>query len=200
MVNGAIDKINGMIEAVNKIPGVSIELIDKVTFGTNAAIAEEAARQARDQAYKKAVVAANLKAADREAQLQKDAAAWRAEADAKIKAAEAERAKAEELKKSQAIDFTKYMENAELARGKLKLAGGKLDEVGKINSDVNISDEDIKLLKDVAAKEFSLNYRQITPKMNVTFGDVRETADVNKLMEVIEAMTEEALASSVVFS
>ena len=193
MVNGAIDIINGMIEAVNKIPGVSIELIDKVTFGTNAAIAEEAARQARNQAYNEAVAAANQKAADREAQLQKDEATWRAEADAKLKAAEEERAKAEELKKSQEFDFTKYMEDA-------ILAGGKLDEVGKINSDVNISDEDIKLLKDVAAKEFSLNYRQITPKMNVTFGDVRETADVNKLMEVIEAMTAEALASSVIFS
>lgn len=35
---------------------------------------------------------------------------------------------------------------------------GKVDEVGKINSDVNIADEDIKLLKDVAEMRYVQNF------------------------------------------
>ena len=36
MVNGAIDLINELIKTVNKIPGISFDTIDKVTFGATA--------------------------------------------------------------------------------------------------------------------------------------------------------------------
>lgn len=78
--------------------------------------------------------------------------------------------------------------------------GGRLDEVGKITSDVNLSDEDLQLLRDVAARDFLLNLSTITPQVNVQFGDVRETADVDALMETIADMAEEALATSLVYS
>lgn len=77
--------------------------------------------------------------------------------------------------------------------------GGDLDSVGKIKDDVDISDEDIKLLKDIAAREFLLNLTTQTPTVNVKFGDVRETADVKKIMETIEDMLEEAAATSLVY-
>jgi len=76
--------------------------------------------------------------------------------------------------------------------------GGNLDSIGKIKSDVNIADEDLKLLKDMAAREFLLNLKSITPQANITFGDVRETADVGKIMAVLETMVENALATSLV--
>lgn len=47
MVNGAIDIINGFIGVLNKIPGVSIDAIEKVTFGTTAQLENDAAKQAR---------------------------------------------------------------------------------------------------------------------------------------------------------
>ena len=81
---------------------------------------------------------------------------------------------------------------------KMTLNGGTLDEVGKIGSDVDISDEDIKLLKDVAAREFLLNMATITPSASISFGDVHETADVNKIMDAIENMVEDALATYLV--
>lgn len=80
-----------------------------------------------------------------------------------------------------------------------KVDGGNLDSVGKIKGDVDISDEDIKLLKDIAAREFLLNLTTQTPNVKVTFGDVRETADVKKIMETIEDMLEEAAATSLVY-
>lgn len=76
--------------------------------------------------------------------------------------------------------------------------GGDLDSVGAINSDVDISDEDLQLMRDMAAREFMLNLQTVTPTANITFGDVRETADAKKILDVIEQMVEEQLATSLV--
>lgn len=76
--------------------------------------------------------------------------------------------------------------------------GGNLDSVGSIGSDVNISDEDIKLLRDMTARDYLLQLQTITPVANVTFGDVRETADVGKIVEVIEQMVDEQMATALV--
>lgn len=67
------------------------------------------------------------------------------------------------------------------------VTGGKLDEV-------NISDEDLKMLKDIATKEYMVNYKRITPNINIEFGDVRETADVNDIMNSVRKAMEEELA------
>lgn len=76
-----------------------------------------------------------------------------------------------------------------------EVTGGELDG---IKSDVNISEEDIKLLRDMAARDFLLNLQTITPVANIKFGDVRETADVGKIVEVIEQMVEEQMATALV--
>ena len=73
--------------------------------------------------------------------------------------------------------------------------GGYLDG---IKSDVDISDEDVQLMRDMAARDFLLQLQAITPVANVTFGDVRETADVNKIVEVIEQMVDEQMATALV--
>ena len=39
-----------------------------------------------------------------------------------------------------------------------------------------------------------LNYKHITPNVNITFGDVRETADVNAVKDAIQSMMENELA------
>lgn len=82
--------------------------------------------------------------------------------------------------------------------GGVNVAGGNLDSVGSIKNDVNIADEDIQLLRDMAARDYLLNLQQVTPVAHISFGDVRETADVNKIMDVIENMVEEQMATSLV--
>lgn len=79
-----------------------------------------------------------------------------------------------------------------------EITGGDLDSVGKIDSDVNISDEDLKLLRDMSAREFLLQLQTVTPVANIKFGDVKETADVGKIVEVIEQMVEEQMATALV--
>lgn len=78
------------------------------------------------------------------------------------------------------------------------VSGGNLDSVGSIKSDVDISDEDLQLLRDMASREFLLNLQTVTPSANITFGDIHETADVKKILDVIEQMVEEQLATSMV--
>ena len=53
------------------------------------------------------------------------------------------------------------------------------------------SDEDIKLLLDVATRDYKLNYQQITPNVTVTFGDIRETADVDDILDQVADKLEE---------
>lgn len=80
-----------------------------------------------------------------------------------------------------------------------KLKGGKLDKIGKIDDDVKITEEDIKMLKDVAKTEFINKYTTLRPNMKVEFtGPVTETADINKIISAIEDMTEEALSNTIV--
>ncbi|NCU30386.1 hypothetical protein EOM57_01125 [Candidatus Saccharibacteria bacterium] len=78
--------------------------------------------------------------------------------------------------------------------GNPTIGGGKLDSVGKIEDDVSLTDEDIKMLKDIASTKFVNKFTTLQPNMSVSFGDVHETADVDKIMEAIEDMTEQALA------
>lgn len=79
---------------------------------------------------------------------------------------------------------------------KMMTPNGNVPVDVKKNSDkeVDISDEDLKMLKDIATREYMLNYKHITPNVNITFGDVRETADVGAVKDAIQKMMEDELA------
>ena len=79
---------------------------------------------------------------------------------------------------------------------KMMTPNGNVPVDVKKNSDkeVDISDEDLKMLKDIATREYMLNYKHITPNVNINFGDVRETADVNAVKDAIQKMMEDELA------
>ncbi|XZJ78217.1 tape measure protein [Clostridium perfringens] len=80
-----------------------------------------------------------------------------------------------------------------------KLKGGKLDKIGKIEDDVKITDEDIKMLKDISKAEFINKYTTLQPNMKVEFtGPITKEVDINKIIEAIEDMTEEALSNTLV--
>jgi hypothetical protein len=59
----------------------------------------------------------------------------------------------------------------------------RVGSVGRIEDDVTISDEDIKMLKDIASREYQLNMTQLTPQLSATFGDIRETVDFDKFYD-----------------
>ena len=205
MANGAISIINDLIGLLNKIPGVAIDPIQQLTFATTAAAEEEASKQARADSLQASKDKAAASAAERDAKMAVDRVADEAALAKKRAEAEAQK-QANEAKKNE-NDWSKYLDNQPEdidwskyagAAGNPTIDGGNLDSVGKIKDDVSITDEDIKLLKDVAATEFVNKYTTLRPEMTVQFGDVRETADVNKILGVIEDMVEEAYASVLV--
>lgn len=67
-------------------------------------------------------------------------------------------------------------------------------EADKTSNEVDISDEDLKLLKDIATKDYMLNYKHITPNVNIQFGDVKETADINVIKDELDRMMQEELS------
>ena len=96
-----------------------------------------------------------------------------------------------------ALSLQSAFDTSELMAG-IPVDGGTIDSVGSIGEDVDISDEDIRLLRDMAARDYLLQLQTVTPVANITFGDIKETADVNKIVEVIEQMVEEQMATALV--
>jgi tape measure domain-containing protein len=64
--------------------------------------------------------------------------------------------------------------------------GGKLDKVGKIDDEINISDEDIKLLRELAEIKSIQNFVTLTPTVQMQTGDIRNEVDVEKVVSSIE--------------
>lgn len=173
LVNGAIDKINWLIDKVNKIPGVSISAIEKVSWGAEAAINEEAKRQSRADKLAGAKNSAAAKSAERASKLSQDEITWRAEIESK---------KAEAGKKGDIKDpFTdsklgKEWDNQpiDMDLSKIKgdkLKGGKLDEVGKIGKDVDLSKQSLEYLRDIAEVEALKQFEAIDAYAAVVYED-----------------------------
>lgn len=45
----------------------------------------------------------------------------------------------------------------------------EVGDVGKIKSDVSIEDEDLKYLRDIAERKFTMNYNQLTPQATINY-------------------------------
>ena len=191
MVNGAINIINGFISALNKIPFVNIGLIEQVTFGTTAQLENEAAKQARNAdlaAYKDQL---NQQIADRDAALDSMKAQARAETaqrEAEIAAAKAEAASAGAG--SSEPDWAAY-----------DGGGGDIDNVGRVGSVgsvdeyVNIAEEDLKFLRDVAEMRYVQNFVTLTPTVAVD-AKISEKVDVDEVVNRIEAKLEDEFAAT----
>jgi tape measure domain-containing protein len=184
MINGAIDIINKFIGVLNKIPGVNIEAIEKVTFATEAAMENEAAKQSRADALNKY--------------------------ESDIKAAQAERDATYSAAKQELADATKNLSdtyknakaeaaqnNTDSATTDWNIDGGtgdvgnvdKVGSVGSIESDVNIADEDLKFLRDVAEMRYVQNFVTLTPTVAVD-AQISEKVDVDEVVEKIERKLE----------
>lgn len=93
---------------------------------------------------------------------------------------------------TQGMDMTGFdMSDMMNAAGNLPVSIEQ-DKTG--SKEVDISDEDLKMLKDIATRDYMLNYKHITPNVNITFGDVKETADVEAIRDELQTMMENELA------
>lgn len=222
MANGVIDRINWLIDKLNKIPGVSLNALDNLNLAGSAAAEAEAAKQARDAKLADMRQGAAEKAAEREAQVQKfldDRQAKRAKEEAEKAAQQAAQKAAEEAARKAADEAAKNRGAgggpgaspgvpSRATTPKLPTIGvggkdndiakvGKVGQVDKIKDKVDISSEDLKMMRELAEMKNIQNFVSLQPSIN--FGDthVRKESDLNTLVAKITEKLEQDIATSV---
>lgn len=181
MVNGAIGIINGFISMLNNIPGVNIGVIEQVTFGTTAQLENEAAKQSRARdlsAYQDEI---NGKTAERDAALgQMKANAWQNERSRKMGIAAARQESADSASDSAMNIGVDSVD--------------RVGSVGKVEQDINIAEEDLKFLRDVAEMRYIQNFVTLTPTVAMN-ANISEKVDVKNVVAEIERKLEEEFAA-----
>lgn len=76
------------------------------------------------------------------------------------------------------------------------MAVSGINDTVTTKGEMSISEDDLKLLKDISATEFVNRFTTLRPTLNASFGDVTQNADVDVIMDKIGDMMEEALAES----
>lgn len=160
LVNGSISLINMFINAINELTGASLNTVDYVaTFGTDF-VRETSANQAK-----------------------RDLDIIEAEKDYYNKVQELNQSREERVSNRKKVG-TENVFGADLT-GLVgtDATGGKA--LKTTSNDNLLSDEDVQMLLDIATRDYQLSYQSVTPNISVTFGDVRETADVDGVMDAI---------------
>ncbi|MEW8955613.1 hypothetical protein [Clostridium sp.] len=91
--------------------------------------------------------------------------------------------------------------------GELSMGGGKSGGKGKglndankhlknIDDKIDVSNEHLEMMRDLAEAESIQNFVTLTPTVQVTTGDIKEEADINKIISKIESYMETELVNS----
>lgn len=171
MVNGAIGIINDFIAVLNKIPGVSIEAVAQVSFGTTAELENQANKAARNAELTDYAndVAAKISARDMALnQMKTDALAATAERQADIDAAQIQAAAKQQS--SMYDGFDAMASNL----------GDIASNTGDIKDSVTTSEEDLKYMLDLASQE-AVN-RFTTAEIKIDMGGI--TQNISKDTDV----------------
>ncbi len=185
MCNGAIDIINKFIAALNYIPGVSIEFLEHVTFGTTAQLEndhEKAVREAKYSDYENELARASENRWN-------EIEAWKAMAEseywareAEIKAAQDEVARTETYGNEDAVQ--KYLCDT-------------ADNTKDIKDSLDITQEDLRYLRDLAEQEVINRFTTAEIKIDMTnHNSINSEMDIDGIVDHLETRLHEVMVST----
>ncbi|TCM93135.1 tape measure domain-containing protein [Paenibacillus sp. BK033] len=200
VINGIIDGINHVLQIVNKVTGSSFEIQGHFSMENLTKDIQSFAADQKKDAFAKAAD----QAAKREQQV-KDAMAEREEV----------RSKKEKEKNTNPLgtgDYGNlvsgtYSNPPGTVTGSVPGIGagtgagtipkvGEVGEVGKINNTVDISSEDIEMMRNLAEMNAIQNFVTLTPTVQVTTGPISKDVDVDEVIRRIGSTMEQEIQSS----
>ncbi|PNQ78866.1 hypothetical protein [Paenibacillus sp. F4] len=193
MINGVVNGVNDMLAALNKTGMIEVQYVDQVRIADDSKIAADKFRNetAAKIAAKEAAAAAKAR------KRQDDTMDYIRKRDMDRRKQNA----AANPKADKPFDFTKW--NAAADAAKKANAGddkkknvGKVDKVGKIEDKVDISSEDLKVMRDIAEMKSIQNFVTLTPTVQVKTGDINNGADVDTIIKKIGDHLEEQFVST----
>jgi hypothetical protein len=170
MINSCLGKINAMIEKLNKIPGINIPVIGKLDN--------------KWTDFLKPTTDKNVV----------DLSKFRME---QVNTGDAFQAGYDKVMDTfsgtsfkgltDSFDFSNWNKTSDINR---------VNSVGKIEDKVDISSEDLKVMRELAELKAIQNFVTLTPTVQVTTGDINQGADLDTMIARITQHLEEDIVSS----
>lgn len=91
---------------------------------------------------------------------------------------------------------TQIFEDLTTSMNSMGFEGGHIDSVGSIEDTVDVSNEDLEIMRELAEMESIQNFVTLTPKVNIKTGPVSKDVDIDEIVRRIEKSIEEEMAAS----
>ena len=91
---------------------------------------------------------------------------------------------------------TQIFEDLTTSINSMGFEGGHIDSVGSIEDTVDVSNEDLEIMRELAEMESIQNFVTLTPKVNIKTGPVSKDVDIDEIVRRIEKSIEEEMEAS----
>ena len=91
---------------------------------------------------------------------------------------------------------TQIFEDLTTSMNSMGFEGGHIDSVGSIEDTVDVSNEELEIMRELAEMESIQNFVTLTPKVNIKTGPVSKDVDIDEIVRRIEKSIEEEMEAS----
>lgn len=200
MVNGAIDIINKFIGLLNKIPGVSIDTVSHLSFGTEAKAQNDAEKKAREADLAQYKSQIDSESNQHTAKLEAMKAEARANTENRMNGIAVARADAAKKKQSGQTSFNAAAYNPAKTGGigdsdtRNNIANTAAN-TGAMKDSMDVSQEDLKYMRDIAEQDVINKFTTAEIKVDMTnHNNINSNLDLDGVVSYMEQKVYETLS------